>query len=124
MTQLTLIVFILAIVLNASANILIKASAYRSGDLDPEAFIKQLFNPWLIAGLASFGLAFIAYRHVLSQNVPLSVAYPIMTSLGFIIVLVASRIFFHENLDWIQYAGIVMMIVGLWLVASRMSTAQ
>ena len=57
MTQLTLIVFILAIVLNASANILIKASAYRSGEMGTEELIKQLFNPWLIAGLASFGLA-------------------------------------------------------------------
>ena len=124
MTQLTLIVFILAIVLNASANILIKASAYRSGEMGAEDFIRQLFNPWLIAGLASFGLAFIAYRHVLSQSVPLSIAYPIMTSLGFIIVLVASRFFFQESLDWIQYAGIAMMIVGLWLVASRMPAAN
>ncbi|MCB1165848.1 MAG: cation transporter [Leptospiraceae bacterium] len=121
MTQVTLIVFVAAIVLNASANILIKASAYQSGSMEADAFIKQLFNPWLIAGLTSFGLAFLAYRHVLSQNVPLSIAYPIMTSTGFIIVLMASRIFFHENLDWIQYAGIAMMIVGLWLVASRMA---
>ena len=96
MTQLTLIVFILAIVLNASANILIKASAYRSGEMGAEDFIRQLFNPWLIAGLASFGLAFIAYRHVLSQSVPLSIAYPIMTSLGFIIVLVANVVHCDE----------------------------
>src|SRR5689334_14459461 len=100
-------VFGLAIVLNATANILVKASALNKDEEGAVGLIKGfLLNPLLIAGLASFGLAFVAYRYVLNQGIPLSTAYPLMTTLGFAIVLVASRIFFHETLNPIQWGGI------------------
>lgn len=118
-----LIIFGIAIFFNALANILIKASSFSKVEESVEGFLASLFNPWLIGGLASFGLAFLAYRHVLSLGIPLSVAYPIMTTMGFAIVLVASRFLFSEQLDWIQYTGIGFLVLGLWLVASRMQAA-
>ena len=119
-----LIIFGFAISFNALANILIKASSYAKVEDSVQGFVQSLFNPWLIGGLVSFGLAFIAYRHVLSLGIPLSVAYPIMTTMGFAIVLVASRFLFKETLDVIQYVGIALLIAGLWLVASRMQGAS
>lgn len=121
MSTVTILIFILAIVLNAFANILIKASALRNDESGLRGFIEAtLLNPWLIAGLTSFGLAFIAYRHVLAQGIRLSVAYPLMTTCGFAIVLLASRVFFHETLHGLQWLGIGFLVVGLWLVAVKM----
>ncbi len=116
-----LVVFGLAITLNALANILVKASALKKDEQTAAGLIQGfLLNPWLIAGLASFGLAFLAYRYVLSTGIPLSVAYPIMTTLGFAIVLLASRFFFQETLNGLQWGGIGFLVVGLWMIASQM----
>lgn len=123
MKTVTLIVLLVAIVLNASANILVKASALRKDEAGIEGLISGvLLNPWLISGLASFGLAFVAYRFVL-KDMQLSIAYPIMTTCGFAIVLLASRIFFQETLNLTQWAGIGFLVLGLWLIASQMTAS-
>jgi len=123
MKPVTIVVFGLAIVLNATANILVKASALKKDEEGAVGLIKGfLLNPVLIAGLTSFGLAFVAYRYVLSQGIPLSTAYPLMTTLGFAIVLVASRMFFNETLNAIQWGGIGLLVIGLWMIASQMAT--
>lgn len=116
MNSFTFLMLILAIILNALANILIKASALYSKD---ESLAGLIFNPWLISGLGSFGLAFIFYRYVLSKGLPLSIAYPIMTTSGFAIVIIASRIFFQEKLVMIQWLGILFLVIGIWLIASK-----
>ena len=112
-----LLFLLIAIVLNAMANILVKASALHKS----EGIQDQLLNPWMIGGLACFGLAFLAYRQVLLRGLPLSIGYPVMTTAGFVIVLAASAVFFSERLDWIQWAGIGFLLAGIWLIAGRMA---
>lgn len=112
-----IIFLVLAIVLNAMANILMKASAiHRSEDASD-----LLFNPWMLGGLASFGLAFIAYRQALMRGLPLSIGYPVMTTAGLVIILAASYLVFKERLDVMQWAGIACLFLGIWLIAGRMS---
>jgi multidrug transporter EmrE-like cation transporter len=118
---LKVLILILAIVLNASANILIKASSLGGNQTTAGGMIRQLLNPFFMGGIFCFGLALIAYRHVLGQGMKLSVAYPMMTTSGFAIVLFASWFFFKESLDWVQWTGIGLLVLGLWLIASRMS---
>ncbi|MDH5657058.1 MAG: cation transporter [Spirochaetia bacterium] len=124
MKSTVLIVFIIAIVMNATANILIKASTFKKneGFLEylPE-YIREVFNPIFISGVISFGLALIAYRFVLANGMKLSVAYPIMTTSGFAIVILASRVFFKETLHPVQWGGIALLALGLWLVASKVT---
>lgn len=79
-----------------------------------------VFNPYFIAGLASFGLALLGYRYVLGKGLKLSLAYPVFTSSGFIIVLIASSIFFKERLNFTQWLGISFILVGVWLTALQM----
>lgn len=50
-----LVVFIVALVFNALANILIKASALKDLSEKPDG-IQVIFNPMFIGGLASFAL--------------------------------------------------------------------
>lgn len=125
MKSTVLFVFILAIVFNAAANILIKASTLKkAGEEVPQGlmgYITEMLNPLFITGIMSFGLALIAYRYVLGNGMKLSIGYPIMTTSGFAIVILASWVFFKESLHPIQWLGIGLLALGLWLVASRVT---
>ena len=118
-----IMVFVLAIILNATANILIKASTLKEG-ASPDglvAYIREMLNPLFVGGIVSFGLALIAYRFVLGNGVKLSIGYPLMTTSGFAIVILASWVFFKESLHPVQWVGIALLALGLWLVASKVT---
>jgi len=116
-------VLIFALVANAVANILIKegmkAKELNITDL-VGTFKAIVFNPTVLSGLFFFGLALAAYSFVLSQ-VKLSVAYPIMTSVGFLIVVSYSFMFLHESITALQVGGLVLILAGVWMVATNMS---
>jgi len=113
------VVLALAIFLNAVANILMKVGMVRQGDSGGNMTLmasRALVNPVLLAGVVSFGLALVAYCYVLSKF-NLSVAYPIMTSLGYMIVIIASWMFLKEQISPVQVTGFVFIIAGVWMVA-------
>ena len=107
-----------ALVFNAAANVFIKAGMRSAGQLAVDASLvdKYALNPFLWSGVASFGIALVFYSLALAK-MPLSLAYPIMTTVGFAIVLGASALFFGERLNVVQYAGIGLIAVGVWLAA-------
>jgi multidrug transporter EmrE-like cation transporter len=70
----------------------------------------------IIFGILCFAIALVAYGYVLSK-LNLSVAYPIMTSLGFMIVIFASWLIFEEPIGATQIAGFILILSGVWLVA-------
>jgi len=107
-----------AIILNALANILMKV-AMRKHDKTIETVkmvTEALSNPILFLGILSFVFALVAYCYVLSK-LNLSIAYPIMTSLGFLIVILASWLFLGEAITKIQIIGFICIIAGVWMVA-------
>jgi multidrug transporter EmrE-like cation transporter len=112
------IILVMAIVFNALANILIKVGMLKAGQLNnlPSLIKYMLGQPFLYAGVFSFGLALVAYSIVLSK-LNLSVAYPLMVSLGLIIVVLASYFALKETITFIQIAGFVFIIAGVWMVA-------
>lgn len=120
-----IIIFCIAVFFNAMANVLIKSSSLGDAASPPEqsglwGLIQAFLNPIFIGGLACFGLALVGYRFVLGKGLKLSLAYPVFTSSGFIVVLIISAIFFKERLTWIQWTGIGMIMVGVWLTAAHM----
>ncbi len=78
-----------------------------------------LVNPMVLIGLVSFGLSFISYSIVLSK-IKLSIAYPILTSGGFIIVVIFSVFFFKESITLVQFLGFLFIVLGVWLVSTAM----
>lgn len=107
----------LAVILNATANILIKAGA--SGvpsDVDLGTLWRIALSPYIVAGVASFAAALAFYAMALTQ-VDLSVGYPIMTVLGIAIVFLWSALFFHEDLSWSKITGTVLALAGVVLLA-------
>ncbi len=112
------IILIFAITFNAVANILMKAGMLREkpGANLLELVLNMLTNPVLISGIFCFALGLAAYCFVLTK-LNLSVAYPIMTSVGYVIVIVASWLFLHETITVIQIVGFTFIIAGVWMVA-------
>lgn len=113
-----IIMLILAILLNASANISIKIGMLKVGEADSLiALLKRaIAQPTLIIGVALFALALIAYCMVLIK-LSLSVAYPVMVSMSLVIVVLASYFIIKESIARIQFIGFFLIIAGVWMVA-------
>jgi len=106
-----------ALVLNAAANLLVKYAAVHPAAPRPglPPLLSILLNVPFVAGLAAFGLNLLCYTMAL-RSLQLSLAYPVMVSAGYLLILVVSALFFHERLAATQYVGAGLMIAGLWLV--------
>jgi multidrug transporter EmrE-like cation transporter len=115
----TYVIFAIAIVLNAVANILMKVGALKPKEATQitDFFLNMISNPLIISGVVCFALGLAAYNYVLIKT-NLSVAYPVMTSVGYVIVVLASWLFLKETITLIQLTGIALIITGVWLVAS------
>ena len=114
---------IFALLANATANILIK-NGMRRLELEGAGLVlvvrQILTNGAVLSGIILFGLNVLSYAYVLNK-IPLSQAYPIMTSAGFFIVVTASVFFFGETLDIYQVSGLMLILAGVTLIAVRMS---
>ena len=113
------LILTLAIILNALANILMKVGMLNQEGIRNifDMFIRLISNPIIIIGVICFALGLAAYCYVLTK-VNLSIAYPIMTSLGYMIVILASWIFLKEHITRVQVVGFIFIIAGVWMVAS------
>jgi multidrug transporter EmrE-like cation transporter len=78
--------------------------------------IKYIFSNWfLLGGIFFYGISFLLWIIVLSKT-KLSFAYPI-TSINFILVVIASYYLFGEKLILFQYLGIVLIILGVFFLS-------
>lgn len=107
-----------AIMLNAAANILIKAGVRQLGSLEwgLSSAIRAVTNVWLLLGVVCFALALAAYSLALTRFA-LSAAYPLMTGFGFAIVALASYVWFKEDLSWLRLTGMAVILAGIAMVA-------
>jgi multidrug transporter EmrE-like cation transporter len=120
MTSTEIILLCVAIVFNATANILLKFGMFKAPKIVDIGltgmFIHSLTNLYVWLGLISFGIAFVSYSIVLTK-LKLSIAYPIMTSAGFAIVTVSAIFLFGEMLTWLKVLGILIIAAGIWVVS-------
>lgn len=112
-----------ALVLNATANLLLKFGIRRLGegllaDGLLQAIAKVLGNYLLVIGLCCFAANVLLYMYAL-QRFQISVAYPIMVTTGFAIIVVVSGLYLQERLTFVQWLGVALILVGVFLVASR-----
>lgn len=121
MTPLTFSFLMAGVLLNATAQLLLKAGTNRVGEF---AFalenvvpvgMKLAFNPFILGGLACYVVSVVVWILGLSR-VPVSVAYP-MLSVGYIVNAVLAYFLFGESLTAQKLLGIGFIIVGVFLVA-------
>jgi multidrug transporter EmrE-like cation transporter len=120
-TPLTFSLLMLGVLLNAAAQLLLKAGTNRVGEF---AFswdnivpigARLALNPPILCGLGCYVVSVVVWILALSR-VPVSVAYP-MLSVGYIVNAIAAWLLFGESLAAQKLIGIGFIIVGVFLVA-------
>lgn len=120
----TILVLIIPIVTAAVAQLCFKKGISSLGRLDfsfsgvLSLIPRILQNGWLVGGMILFGISFLVYLFALSKS-QLNIAYPIFVSAGVIIISLASWFFFKETLSWLQISGVVLIIFGIFLLATK-----
>ncbi|OPZ59945.1 MAG: 4-amino-4-deoxy-L-arabinose-phosphoundecaprenol flippase subunit ArnF [Synergistetes bacterium ADurb.Bin520] len=115
------LVFLLAgdIIANAGAHVLLKQGAQRprSQASGLRGMVENiLFNPCSLVGMGAYVLSFVFYAALLTR-MDLSIAYPLCTSLSFLMVLLASVLWFREHLDGVRLGGIGAILLGILVIS-------
>jgi multidrug transporter EmrE-like cation transporter len=104
-----------AFLLNATANILLKWGAAHGVRLDvPPAQLLQE-NAILIAGFIAFALNAVLYFLAL-RTLPITIAYPVMVGMSFLIIAIAGVFYFGEALSVVHVTGYVLIASGIAVV--------
>jgi multidrug transporter EmrE-like cation transporter len=120
-TSLTFSLLLAGVLLNAAAQLLLKAGTNRVGEF---AFAidnlvpvgsKLATSPFILGGLGCYGVSVVVWILALSR-VPVSVAYPLL-SIGYVVNAVAAWMLFGESLSAQKLIGIGFIVVGVFLVA-------
>lgn len=82
------------------------------------AFLKILMNPWIILGMGAFGASFFFMAAALSRA-DLTLAYPLMSSLVYIILLFTGFFFFHEQITALRVLGMSLILLGIALISVK-----
>jgi drug/metabolite transporter (DMT)-like permease len=112
---------VIGVLLNASAQLLLKAGTNVLGviTLTRENWVgefgRMAVEPHLLGGILCYCVSVIVWIIGLSR-VPVSIAYP-MLSLGYVVNAIAAHYLLGESVTLARWLGIGFIIVGVWLVA-------
>ena len=122
MTRL-LVILLLALVVEAVGVVLLSRGLKEIGpvqQLHPAEILRLLrsgaTNGNILAGVALEALFFAALLYLLSQR-DVSLVWP-LTSLGFVITAIAARFILGEQISWIRWAGVMLIVLGAALVSA------
>lgn len=114
-----IIAFVIAVLMNAVATVLIKIG---SAKLPAEFSIKTIFemirNPHIWGGVLLYIGSFPPYIFIF-KHLKVSIAYPIFASLAFAGTIVIAFIFLKESLTIWQIFGLVLLVGGIFLLATN-----
>jgi len=95
----------------ASGQVLMKVASLSWNEMGGLFNIRTL--SWLVTAFAVYGLSSLVWIYVL-RHIPLSQAYPFL-SITFLLVPIASAVFFSEKFDWVNVASAVLIVAGVSL---------
>jgi len=120
MHPIALLLILAGVLLNAGAQLLLKAGTNRVGVVSFRVdnwfdTALRIASQWpFIAGFVCYGISVIIWIMALSR-VPVSVAYP-MLSLGYVVNAIAAWYLFGEVLSPMRLGGITLIIAGVYLL--------
>ena len=121
MTAVSFSLILSGVLLNAVAQLLLKAGTNAVGQFEFTAAnivpigTKLAFQPAILAGMACYVVSLVVWIMGLSR-VEVSVAYP-MLSIGYVINAIAAWYLFGESVTTLRLTGIGFIIGGVYLVA-------
>lgn len=108
------LLLLLAILVGVAGQLLLKFGMTRQ----PEFRLVDavgIFRNWpVVTGFACYGVSTLLYLQVLAR-LELSVAYPTV-SLGYVLVIIMSRILFKEAVSPMRWMAVMIICVGVVLV--------
>ena len=121
MTAASFALILTGVLLNAAAQLLLKAGTNTLGVITPTVATALPLawtiatNPHFLGGFACYGISVFVWILALSR-VPVSIAYP-MLSIGYVVNAFAAYLLFNEPLASQKLLGIGFIVLGVWLVA-------
>jgi multidrug transporter EmrE-like cation transporter len=109
-----LVIIIASALINAMGSVVLKFSTVYKNSGQPN---EGLHNWLMIGALLIFAVSFPLYGIGLSK-IKLSVAQPIFASTTFLTVSLIAVLLFKEAIEPLKLAGMGIMLVGIFLVAS------
>lgn len=117
----TFLLILTGVMLNAGAQLLLKAGVSPLGPLNPglaelPATLWRVAAQWpILAGLACYVVSVGVWIIGLSR-VDVSIAYPLL-SLGYVVNALLAWWLFGEVLNATRWGGIVLILAGVWLIS-------
>ena len=110
MTPVSFSLILVGVLLNAAAQLLLKA-----GTNAMPLGLRLAMEPHILAGLACYVVSVVVWIVALSR-VPVSVAYP-MLSIGYVVNAIAAWYLLGEAVTPMRLAGIGIIVLGVFIVA-------
>lgn len=115
MSQLTVVLWILTVLIDTTGQLAFKAAAAASADYHGLAqWRHMLARPWIWLGVISYVFEFVLWLAFLSL-VPLSVGV-MLGSINIVAIMIAGRIWFNERLTKWRIMGILLIACGVAVV--------
>jgi len=117
MSSIGMILVVICSLSAASSSFLLRNGIDQVGGFtfDVWAFLRLLKNPYFIVGLIFYGVAGVLWFRVLATE-PLSIAYPLLISMTFIVVSCGASVIFREPMSLIKIIGLLVIVTGIYLV--------
>lgn len=110
----------ISVLINAGAQLLMKRAMQMIGPFELSTdylfnfALSFITNAYLFSAVLCYVTSLVMWLVVLSR-VDVSLAYP-MLSVGYIVVAIAGYFLFAEALPWTRILGIIIIILGVWLM--------
>lgn len=120
MNAVTWLLVITGVMLNAAAQLMLKAAAAATGPIAlswagvTTATPRMLSHAGWWGGLTCYALSIVIWVLALSRA-PVSVIYPLL-SIGYIVNAIGATLLFGETFSFAKFAGIVVIIVGVGIL--------
>lgn len=121
MNAISLSLLMTGVLLNAGAQLLLKAGTnsvgafeYSAANIVPIGW-KLATEPHIIGGLGCYVISVVVWIMALSR-VEVSIAYPLL-SVGYVVNAIAAYYLFGEAVTPMRLTGIAIIIIGVWVVA-------
>ncbi|HEY6897779.1 MAG TPA: SMR family transporter [Rhodocyclaceae bacterium] len=121
MTPIAFALVLTGVLLNAAAQLLLKAGTNAVGHFEFHlenvipVGMKIAFQPFIMGGMACYAISLVIWIMALSRT-PVSIAYP-MLSIGYVVNAAVAHYWFGEALAVQKLIGIGFIIVGVVMVA-------
>jgi multidrug transporter EmrE-like cation transporter len=121
MSALSLTLILAGVLLNAVAQLLLKAGTNAVGHFEfhmDNALpigMKLALEPHIVAGMACYAVSLVVWIMALSR-VPVSIAYP-MLSIGYAVNAVVAYLWLGEAVTPLRMVGIGIIVLGVYIVA-------